>query len=111
MRSILEMIYMWEMNNSAKPSASVIAAGVVAILGGLFYLLTSIFVLMGMRLASQQDPTVLPPIVRSWMIGFTGFLICLAIFGVATGVGLLLLRNWARISALIWAGFSVFFGL
>ncbi|HEX4545097.1 MAG TPA: hypothetical protein VH110_01970 [Candidatus Acidoferrum sp.] len=35
---------------------------------------------------------------------------CLSVLGIATGIGLLLLRNWARFSVLIWGGFSVFFG-
>jgi len=38
-------------------------------------------------------------------------MICLSLFGIATGIGLIYLRNWARISVLIWGGFSVFFGL
>jgi len=44
-------------------------------------------------------------------MGAQGFLICLSLFGMATGIGLIYPRNWARISVLIWGGFSVFFGL
>jgi len=33
-----------------------------------------------------------------------------SVFGIATGIGLLYLRNWARISVLIWSGLLVFFG-
>jgi len=44
------------------------------------------------------------------MLATLGLMMCLAIFGIATGIGLILLRNWARISALIWGGLCVFFG-
>lgn len=37
-------------------------------------------------------------------------MICVSLFGVATGVGLFYLRKWARISVLLWGGLSVFFG-
>lgn len=66
---------------------------------------------MGIMLGMQPYNAEVAPMVRSWTIGVMGFLIGLSIFGVATGIGLFLLRNWARISALIWAGLSVFFGL
>jgi len=38
-------------------------------------------------------------------------MICLSLFGIATGIGLIYLRKWARISILIWAGFCAFFGV
>jgi hypothetical protein len=38
-----------------------------------------------------------------------GFVVALGIFGIATGVNLLRLRNWARIATLIWSGLTVFF--
>jgi len=53
----------------------------------------------------------LPPPARIFVLGTEGFMICVSLFGIATGIGLLYLRNWARISLLIWGGFSVFFGL
>jgi hypothetical protein len=45
------------------------------------------------------------------MLAMTAFMICLFIFGIATGIGLIFLKNWARISVLIWGGLSVFFGV
>jgi len=45
------------------------------------------------------------------MLGMQGFMICLSLFGVATGIGLIYLRKWAHISILIWGGLSVFFGI
>lgn len=38
------------------------------------------------------------------------FMMCLSLFGIVTGIGLIYLRNWARISILIWGGMLVFFG-
>ncbi len=53
----------------------------------------------------------LPPGIRTAAIGMLGFMAALSLFGIATGIGLILLRNWARISVLIWGGLSVFFGV
>lgn len=36
------------------------------------------------------------------------FIICLSVFGIVTGVALIYLRNWARISILIWGGVFAF---
>jgi len=53
----------------------------------------------------------LPPAMRYMMLGTQAFMMCLSAFGIATGVGLLYLRKWARISILTWGGLSVFFGV
>jgi hypothetical protein len=45
------------------------------------------------------------------MLAIQGFMMCLSLFGIATGIGLIYLRKWARISILIWGGLSVFFGV
>lgn len=37
-------------------------------------------------------------------------MLALSVFGILTGIGLIRLRNWARISILIWGGLCVFFG-
>ena len=60
--------------------------------------------------ASQAAPE-LPPFVRTGMLAVEGFMMAISLFGIATGIGLLYSRNWARISILIWGGFSAFFGL
>jgi hypothetical protein len=100
------------MDSSAKRSASVTAAAVVAILGSLFLLLcfsAAFFIFLLAKLPGATSE--LPPATRTMMLGTQGFMICLSLFGVATGIALIYLRNWARISILIWAGFSVFFGV
>ena len=102
------------MVNSSKTSASasVIVAAVFAILAGLISLLMMSLGLFGLLLGSAQGPTPeLPAFVRNATLAFLAFLVCLSAFGIATGIGLILLRNWARISVLIWGGFSVFFGV
>ena len=96
----------------ASASASVIVAAVFAIFTGLITLLLMSFSLFGILLGSARGATPEPPpFVRTATLGFLGFLLCLSAFGIATGIGLILLKNWARISVLIWGGFSVFFGV
>jgi hypothetical protein len=53
----------------------------------------------------------LPPSIRYMMLGTQGVMLCLSLFGVATGFGIIYLRKWARISILIWGGLCVFFGV
>jgi hypothetical protein len=100
------------MENSPKRSASVTAAAVVALLGSLFLLLCCSFAFFAFLLVKLPDTTYkLSPSVRTMMLGMQGFTMCLSLFGVATGIGLIYLRRWARISILIWGGLSVFFGV
>ena len=100
------------MEPSLKRSASVTAAAVVAILSGLLLLLCCSVAFFMFLLARLPGPmSELPPAMRYMMLGTQGFMMCLSIFGIATGIGLLYLRNWARISILIWGGLFVFFGV
>ena len=100
------------MEPSPKRSASVTIAAIVAILSGLLLLLccsAAFFVFLLARLPGPVSD--LPPAMRYMMLGTQGFGMCMSIFGIATGIGLLYLRNWARISVLIWGGLFVFFGV
>ncbi len=100
------------MDDSPKRPASVTVAGVVAILGGLFLLLGFSVALLALLLVKLPGTaSELPPSVRAFGLATQGFMICLSLFGIATGIGFLYLRNWARISVLIWGGFSVFFAV
>ncbi|MGB7284384.1 MAG: hypothetical protein WBE13_19115 [Candidatus Acidiferrum sp.] len=100
------------MDTASRPSASVIASGLLAILGSVLVLAGS-----GLGLATLllvKTPATLPeqpPFVRIAGIGSMALGMACAIFGIATGIALLLLRNWARISAMVWAGICFFFGL
>lgn len=99
------------MANSAKPSPSIVAAAMVAILCALLVLFVAFLGFYSGFLVSARTPAAqLPPFTRSLAIAFMAFLMCLSLFGIATGAGLLYLRDWARIAVLIWAGFSIFFG-
>src|SRR6266403_6331199 len=95
------------------PSGSVIAAGVVAILVSLVTILIAVAAIAGMSLmppASSSPP--LPQSVKSTAVVMMVFLAGLAIFGIFTSVGVLHLRNWARVSMLIWgAVMAAFSGL
>ncbi|HEY4979470.1 MAG TPA: hypothetical protein VII25_09920 [Candidatus Acidoferrum sp.] len=93
--------------NSPKASASIIAAGILAILGSLLAMLSMAVALMGLYLTPAQRDV--PAFASSAAAVMFGFLFFVALFGVFTGIGLLRLKNWARISALIWAGVTVFF--
>ena len=107
-----EVIYRRSMDSLPERSTSVTAAAVVAIVGGLFLLLCFSVALLGLLFVKLPSTVPeLPPSVRTLAIGAQGFLICLSLFGMATGIGLIYFHNWARIAHLIWGGFSVFFGL
>jgi hypothetical protein len=100
------------MNASRKPTSSVTASGVVAIAGSVLALLgitlaTFAFLLMP---ASKAGPQ-LPSATRNLMMVVMAFFVGLAIFGIFTGVGLLRLKNWARISTLIWSGITATIGI
>ncbi len=99
---------------SPKPyaSASAIFAAVVAILAGLFALLVTSLGFFGILLGTTRGVSPeLPPFVKNMTLAVMAFMACLSAFGVAVGIGLILLRNWARISVLIWGGLCVFFGI
>ncbi len=48
----------------------------------------------------------MPSSVRTMATGTVAFFSGLAIFGVFTGIGVLRLKNWARISTLVWSGIT-----
>lgn len=99
------------MESPPKRSASVTAAAVATILGGLILLLFTSAAFFGILLNPfPGNAAEFPPFMRTLSVATMGFMMCLSVFGIATGIGLILLRNWARISVLIWGGFSVFFG-
>jgi hypothetical protein len=99
------------MPNPARPSPAVVTAAIAAILGGLLILLGCSIAFFGVLLqGSAHNTPVTPPLLRNFTLGMMGFMMCLSLFGIATGIGLLYLRKWARISVLIWGGFAVFFG-
>lgn len=96
--------------SSSKPSASVIVAGVVAILGSALAIFISALGLIGTALISNAPGREnLPAPAKSVAMVTLLFVMAVAVFGILTGVGLFRLKSWARISALVWAGIIALF--
>ena len=96
------------MNPLREPTASVTAAGVVAIIGSVLALLATagIFaIVLTMPMTPPAGPP-LPSFARTLTAGTMTFFFGLAIFGVFTGVSVLRLKNWARISMLVCSGIT-----
>ena len=95
-----------------RASTSVVAAGIVAILGGTlatFALIASVFVISSLSTspyaAGGLGPAMRPVLYATW----TFFLLC-AIFVIVAGLQVIRLRNWARLSLLVVACCALFFG-
>jgi hypothetical protein len=94
------------MESNARAPKSVVAAGVVAIIGSLLTGLQACFELVMLAsLTKQPFPAVQR--VSSRFEWVSVVLLAAAIYGVFVGFGLLRLKNWARISALIWAPVAI----
>jgi hypothetical protein len=93
------------MDRRLRATPSVVAAGVVAVIGGILAalsLLSSLLVFSlwsGMPLA-RPIPQELRPIVYGLLI----FLLCCALLVVVVGIAVIRLRRWARIATLVIAG-------
>jgi hypothetical protein len=80
-------------------SPGVIASGVVSIIGSvLFLLIAAVMVFV------VPPPVANAPDFRAVSLVSAAMLAALSALGIATGVGLLRLRPWARISILVFAG-------
>jgi hypothetical protein len=94
-----------------RPSTSVVAAGVVAVLGGslaAISILASFFIISRISLSSY--PTAINPAMRPILYAtWTFFLLCAA-FVIVAGIHAIRLRNWARIALLVVAGGALLFG-
>jgi hypothetical protein len=98
-------------NPARSSSGAVTAAAVVAILGSLLLLLCALFGLLGVVMMQNApgNPAAQQPEFR--YAGFVGvvFIAAGGVWGLASGIGLLRYRNWARISTLVWSGLAVVF--
>jgi len=92
----------------ANRSAGVTAAAIVALAGSslmvLFFLLTVLSILIFPRLQSAGRAVPTSENLKSSMAMAAAFYACLAAWGIATGVGLLRLKAWARASILVFSG-------
>jgi len=96
--------------NPSGPSSSVVAAGVVGILASLITILIAALAIFGFSLMPPESASpALPPFAKSMAVAMMFLLAGLAIFGLFTSVGVLHLKNWARISILVWGGVMVAF--
>jgi hypothetical protein len=91
------------------PSGSVTAAAVVGILIAAFGILTALTAVAGLSVMAPPNTAALPPFAKSLSIVMMLVFCGIAIFGIITGLGVLKLRNWARISMLVWGGVMGFF--
>jgi len=97
--------------STTKPSVAVLISGILAILGSAFAILGIAFTLVTLYLiplpaTAPVTPSFVKSIATLSMLIFLG----IAVFGVFTGVGVIRLKNWARISILIFSGLTVFLG-
>jgi hypothetical protein len=96
---------------SARASASIVAAGVIAILGGSFVavsLLASFFVISRITY-SPYGPSLSPAMRPILYVTWTFFLLC-AVFVIVAGRHVIGLRNWARLALLTVAACALLFG-
>jgi hypothetical protein len=94
------------------PSSSVVAAAIVGILLSLFIILGTLGAIAGFAMIPSTSSTAIPPFARSMLIAILLLMAGVAIFGIFTCMGLLRLKNWARVSMLIWGGvMTAFSGL
>jgi len=94
-----------------RASASVVAAGVVAIIGGASAALCVVGILVAFGFPGATAPGAIPPSLRPLLNVIWIFFLACDVFVMVVGVQLIRLRNWARIALLITAGCMLFFGV
>lgn len=101
-----------DMNSLPRPPASIVAAGIVAILAGAFVAFSMIaLLLLFSRIPVPANGSPMPPELRPFVyLAFLFFLFC-GVLVVIAGIYLIRLREWARVALLIVAGCALFFGL
>jgi len=98
---------------STKPSAGVTAAAVVAILGSLVSIFfAAVMALSGAAMRMPTDRPLNQPLPSVGVIAIMAivYFACGA-WGVSSAIGLLRLKNWARLCFLIFGGLLAFFSL
>lgn len=86
-----------------KRSTSVTIASVCSLAGSALSLGLGIISALAVVNARKSNPDLNEPVVLGGVVIGTTFLIVPAIWGVATSVGLLRLKSWARISILVFS--------
>lgn len=92
-------------------STGVTISAVVVFIGSAMLLLGGVFGFVGLKLAPHGSIPMATPLFRGALI-FDGVLdLAFVAWGIASGVGLIRLRPWARISILVFSGIMVVFSL
>jgi hypothetical protein len=87
-------------------SAGVTASAVVVIVGSVFTILCGALMLLGSAAISKSSPPPnLPVSLGSVLIVEAILTFAFGAWGLASGIGLIYLKQWARISLLVFAGF------
>jgi hypothetical protein len=95
-----------------RPSASILAAGIAAMLGSLVVAGYSVLMLIvTSRINFANVEPAFPAYGRLLSNLIWTFLLLSAIFVFACGIAVMKLRNWARISLMVVGGLMLFFGL
>jgi hypothetical protein len=93
-----------------KRSGGVTASAIAAILGSLLFLLLAAAFFLAR--ASRVSQPGMPPLVRTGLLFCSLLMLVLFAGGITTGIGLLRLRPWSRISILVFSGLlAITFGL
>ena len=99
------------MNSPPRASGSIIAAGISAVLAGIFGIFSTLAILILFSTPQFARSAPFPPALRPILYGVWIFLLLCALFIVITGIQVIRLRNWARLSLLVIAGCLLCFGL
>lgn len=97
------------MDNQKKIPGAVTAAGIVAIICSLLVLFGALMGFLGLSIMPPTKGPGLSPLAMKVAEGMLGFVVAFGALGFSSGVGLLRLKNWARIFTLIWSGLTVVF--
>jgi hypothetical protein len=87
-----------------KRSPGVTAAAIVLLIGSVIALLFTALALIGIAWASTVAPqSNFPRQMLLVIVVMYAFFLCVEAFGIFTGIGLLRLKNWARITTIVFA--------
>ena len=97
---------------SLRPSPRIVAAAISAIFAGVLGALGSVLAFAAVRsvdhLPSKAD---LPAYAKTLSQCIWGFLFLAACYLILSGIGVIRLRKWARVSLLVFSGMMLFFGV
>src|SRR5262245_42181440 len=99
------------MTQSGKASPSVVAAGVVAMVGGALAAVCVVAILLTLRFASATGRGAIPASLRPLLYFIWIFFLACDVFVIVVGIQLIRLCRWARIALLVIAGCMLFFGV